>query len=289
MTDPKDAEDAPTQPPRDPEETHPPSAADREGAVTLRAEEEEADEEDEDLIVIAAEEALRDEDDIAIDALLDDDGRDPEVWLPVTDLDEGDIPILDVAQPDTADRWTPVDDRADGDVPVEVDDDVAREDPWADVVDDGEPEPERAALPAPVPPPAPLRPPTRDPRRPLVPRVLPWRSLVTPLAPEMGRTLLTTDPTRDRSALLVSSWSWLDTAGEPLLHFRLADDAAAVTVRSEAADHALVRCTLAPAGVPVEVLLEVETTREGVGIVLGRDALAGRFLVDPGREELDAG
>jgi hypothetical protein len=109
-----------------------------------------------------------------------------------------------------------------------------------------------------------------------------------PIAPEIGRTLLTAAPTRERSSLLVSSWSWLEATepGEPLLHFRLTDDAAAVTTRSEAADRPEVLCRLAVAGVALEVILQVETARDGVGIVLGRDALAGRFLVDPAREEL---
>jgi len=287
--DPAELEDKPTEPPKGPEETHPPVAADREGAVTLRAEEEEeAHEDDEDVIVIAAEQALQDDGDIDLDHLLDEDEKQAEFWVEVEDLGDEDIALLDVATPEAGERWTPVDDTDESDVDVADGDGEAIDDPWGPTVDAAEPETER--MPAPPPPPnlsVPVDTTRPVPRRPLVPRVLPWRSLVTPLAPEMGRTLLTTDPTRDRSALLVSTWSWLETSDEPLLHFRLADDAAAVTARSEAPDQPLVRCTLTLGSGPVEVALDVETARDGVGIVLGRDVLAGRFLVDPGKEELD--
>jgi hypothetical protein len=275
----------PDEPDTDADGAHPPAAADREGAVTLRQEE---DEDEDGPIEIAAEEALRDPD-IDIETGVDAEPYNAEAWTPVTDGAEKDIGLLDFSEPSASERWAAVKDAESQDVELAPLEDEERGDPWGAISEAPPPEPEPPAASAPLSlPTVPLPTATTPaPRAPVVPRVLPWRSIVTPVAPEMGRTLLTTDVTRDRCTLLVSSWSWIESDGEPILHFRLADDAAAITVRSEAADRPVVRCTLSLGNVPVEVVLDVETTREGVGIVLGREALAGRFLVDPGREALD--
>ena len=91
-------------------------------------------------------------------------------------------------------------------------------------------------------------------------------------------------PRLERSRLLVSAWERVE-GDTSRVQFRLADDGRDVEVDAAPGDVPVVRFGVDVAGVRLELDLEVVADRAGRGLVLGRDALAGRFLVDASADD----
>jgi len=211
----------------------------------------------------------------------------PDPWAPVDDLDAGDVATPDQAPEEVRtpeDPFAPVGDLdlADDTLVDPLTEEVSP-DPWSDAPDDpaseialGSPPPRLLpewTAPRQLPPPAP----------PSTPAPLPWRGAAELLAPLSGRLLCEADPRLERSRLLVSTWEWLDD--EEHLRFRLSDDGESAVVRAARTDEAAIAVTLRVQDQELEVELLLAADRGERGVVLGRDALSGRFLVDSARDE----
>lgn len=210
----------------------------------------------------------------------------PDPWEPVDDLGDDDVATPDAAPEELRtpeDPFAPVDDLdADDDVELAPLTEEAPPDPWSDA-----PEDQPAEITLGTAPPL-LLPVWAPPRQLPAPEdvevaPLPWRSAAELLAPMAGRLLCVADPRAPESCLLVSTWEWLED--EEHLRFRLADDGEGVVVRAARTDEPIVAVRLRVGGQELDVELRLVAERADRGVRLGRDALSGRFLVDPARDE----
>lgn len=249
---------------------------------------EEEEDDAEDALVLPAQVALTedDEDDdlvISFDETPDDD----TVWEPVEDANAPDLddPAA-LADVPSDDPWETTEDATGPD--LEFDPSTSHdppEDPWGPL--DGaanEAIPALSALPV-LPPPSAatlLLPTSHAPRSTPAPRTIPWRLPAEVLEPMTARLVVMTAPNLESSRLLVARWEWED---EEHLRFRLTDDGAEVVTRAQSPGHPVVGFRVRMAGVSVLVEAELTADRSERGLLLGRDALAGRFLVDASRED----
>jgi|GEM_PF-6816254 len=167
-----------------------------------------------------------------------------EPWADVDDLDQVDVALAPEVVPESEDAWAPVDEQ-----PV--------------------PMPPPAAAP-PLPPPLPASAAPTKPRR-----SLPWRGVATCQAPELPSLLCTCDTTAAASTLLVAAWEPSE-AGR--VQFRLSDDGNWVDALLAPGDCVDLAIELDGESLTVRAALSVGAGHRGLR--LGRDALAGRFLVD---------
>lgn len=215
-----------------------------------------------------------------------DDDAPPNPWEPVNDHDgsEGQTPV-EVEQEEVPDPFEPVADSTLDDVSLP---EVQLEEvlnPWDNVA------PEEAVPPLPArqlrallpsPPVARLLTAPGDDLGP--PQPIPWRTSAEVSSPTPGRLLCEADPRLAHSRLLVAAWEWLPE-GEDHVRFRLADDGEDVIVRVTVTGQPTVRVSMQITGHEIEAELMLVVDREVRGLVLGRDLLAGRFLIDPARED----
>ncbi len=224
-----------------------------------------------------------------LDLPIDDDHA-PDEWAPVDDVGEDDVPApLGVESVPLSEPFAPVLDEGDSDVPLtEIVGDVVL-DPWSE----GEEEPPRLGVSPrlagrllPSPPVARLlgAPPGHPAPSGVTLQTLPWRTSAELRAPTSARLLCEADPRLAVSRLLVAAWEWVPD-GHDHVRFRLADDGADLVARVRDAGAPVLLTTLWVAGQELEAPLTLVTDREERGVVLGRDLLAGRFVVDPAREE----
>ena len=217
--------------------------------------------------------ALDRDDDEDLPLPQDDEPNDVEAWRPVDDLAEADAP----PPPPDEDKeephhWDTIIDSDQPDIPVDLSDEPDADDPtrepWG-------PLPPRPAKPSPrrprTPPPSPATAVLTTeqlaalPGRPI--RLLPWRGVLE-LA---GRELpYVADVTRADSLLLVLEW---DDEGALLDR-----EAARITLPIE---NGCLRPTLRLRGEDLQLSLRLSTDGQAPRVVLGRDVLAERFVVDP--------
>ena len=242
-------------------------------------------------LVVAAAVALDEDDDDEDDLVLPEDEAldDRSVWEPVDDLDEAEMPDpSQIAAPPETDPWDAANDLDEADFPLDTAPaDAPEQDPWGPL-----PGPDSSAAPPPsgfpiLPPPAAatlLLPTSALRREAPAPRTIPWRLPAQVTHPVHARLLAVAAPRSEVSRLLVASWEWADTECEHL-RFRLTDDGDDTIVRVAHAGQAVIALTLRMQGVLFEVEADVAADRGERGLLLGRDALADRFLVDAGRED----
>ncbi len=194
----------------------------------------------------------------------DDDSVD-EPWASIGDLDEPDEAAID---------------------PQEHEEEVP--DPWSQSEDFPDP---MAALPeAPPPvviPPSLQMPPMSEWRSSSdKTRKLPWRTSARLLSPDLGELVCVADPSAEVSRLLVAAWEPEDSQGLASLLFRVADDGPQFKAPASRGGEGVLDCKLELEGEVVALRLQLETAREERGLRLGRDVLAGHFLIDPSKDEL---
>ena len=242
-------------------------------------------------LVVAAQVALEEDeedDDGDLDLALPDEEHDDAVWEPVSDADVEDLDDparLDASAPDTT--WDAVEDAATEDLAFDPSRTAERvDDPW-DALDAPrlDPIPPPSTLPV-LPPPAAstLLLPTPTARTNAAPRTVPWRLTAEIVEPLSARMVAMTDPRLEASQLLVASWEWAD-GDEEHVRFRLTDDGGDTVVRVSSAGQPIVPLRIRMAGVAVLLDASLVVDRTERGLLLGRDALAGRFLIDPARED----
>jgi hypothetical protein len=214
----------------------------------------------------------------------EDDG---ERWGAVEDVEEEDLELRPTDEPKTdEDRWDEVDDRAEADVGIE-DVEEQLDDPWAPV-DSGAVPPDLAVEP---PPPLEFPPPVATLRRageprPQAPRSLPWRGSATLLDPDLPDLLYIADVSARYSRLLVAAWEWDESEpGGRAIRLRLSDDGPEHPVTAVAPHEAILDAELRIDGATLRLRLALAIVRDERGLRLGRDALAGRFQVDPARSD----
>ena len=115
-------------------------------------------------------------------------------------------------------------------------------------------------------------------------RSIPWRLPADVMEPVAGRIVVMAAPRLEQSRLLVAHWEWVDEQQEHV-RFRLADDGADTVNRVSHLGQPIVNLRLRLAGVDVVVDVALATDRSERGLLLGRDVLADRFLVDASRED----
>lgn len=232
------------------------------------------------------------------DDLLEDDVP-PDIDIPDEEEDREEDPWSDVEPPAAEDlalpghhgdtepgpeAWGDVDDLCDEDVPVEDVEERLDGDPWSPVDYGVMPEaPGGASAPSNLGFALPLARP--QPGLLPAPRTLPWRSTADLMDPALPALLCVADPTATGSRLLVAAWAWADEAAGDRLRFRISDDGPEIEVAPSTPHEAVLVSTLKIADVEVRVRLHLEAVRDQRGVVLGRDVLAGRFIVDPSRED----
>ncbi|MCO4769649.1 MAG: hypothetical protein KDA24_06420 [Deltaproteobacteria bacterium] len=209
----------------------------------------------------------------------------PDPWEPVEDITSVDIGTPDEV-PEEAPREDPFGPVADADpddlpLPTPTEDDVRN--PWSDAAEDEATSPTLAAPPPLLlprtPPPRLLQPPSE----PATIEPLPWRTPAELRVPTVARVLCEADARLARSRLLVAAWEWLEDDDEHV-RFRLADDGEDVVVRVVSPGEAVVAAAFRVAHRDLSGELELVTDRDARGVRLGRDLLAGRFLVDPAHD-----
>ena len=223
------------------------------------------------------------DDDLEIPEEDEEEIEDP--WAPVED--DGD----DVALPTPAgddeeaeELWEPVEDGVADDLVLAELEPEGRDDPWGAsgatqtpelpgvsrrLVDEG------FTLPRARPQPA------------LLPalRTLPWRSTADLESLELPNLLCVADPTATGSRLLVAAWAWADEAAGDLLRFRISDDGPEIEAAPASPHEAVIESVIRLVDLDLRVRLHLEAARDQRGVVLGRDVLAGRFVVDASRED----
>jgi hypothetical protein len=213
----------------------------------------------------------------------DEGSEDP--WESVTDGAADDIPVpskaSDGEEPDAF--WDPLADGDDDDLVLTTMEDGPPDDPWSDA---------SAAEPPALGPgrrrsSAAFSLPRVRPRPGLQPalRTLPWRSTGDLQSPALPSLLCVADATATGSRLLVAAWTWADEAAGDLLRFRVSDDGPELEATPASPHEAVIESVLKLRDLDLHVRLHLEAARDRRGIVLGRDVLAGRFVVDPSRED----
>ncbi|MBJ95164.1 MAG: hypothetical protein CMP23_11930 [Rickettsiales bacterium] len=214
-----------------------------------------------------------------------------QLWEAVSDLHEPDVPapLDDIEESSTDETWAAVDDLNEED--CESIDPLNQEqtppDPWSN---DEFPNP-LAALPDPPPPvvvPHDLQMPPMSEWRDSTSEKpqLAWRGIARVLSPELGSVVYVADPSRAESRLLVASWE--PSAGETLtsIGIRLADDGALHEAPASRTGNDLVEAQIELGGKTLALHLKLEVGRDERGLRLGRDILAGAFLIDPAGDEV---
>jgi hypothetical protein len=248
----------------------------------------EPDELTNDEIISRLDEVLGDLDDDAppdLDIPDEDEAPPEDVWSAVEDAVRPDVPLpdteADAVPPE--ETWSDIEDVSRPDLEVEALLEPTPEDPWVPV-DYGamvEAEPVKRTLedrgfrlPR-TPGPALLQP----------PRTLPWRGTVDVLDPELPALVCVADATSTGSRLLVAAWSWVDESAGDRLRFRLSDDGPELDIAPSTPHEAVLETTVRILDQELRVRLHLEAVRDERGVVLGRDVLAGRFVVDPARQD----
>lgn len=211
---------------------------------------------------------------------LADEPEPEELWVPVDDTEQPDVEVgleAQEAEERGEDLWTPVDDGEEADVPLATRLDEEDEDAWGPTTtgallqaESGRP---RASVGFQLP-----RRPNPVPRAP-APRVLPWRGAADLVTPALADLACEADPSATTSLLLVATWEWTD-AHERAIRFRLSDDGESRVWDVAVPHEPVVEGSVRLLGQEQPISLRVASDRERRGLVLGRDVLAGRFLVD---------
>ncbi len=211
----------------------------------------------------------------------------PDPWVPVEDLAVEDLPTpaeeKDEGPPE--DPFAPVEDSEHQDISPATDHHESSRDPWADGPSDEDLAPILVTPPPPLPrhltlPARLLDPP--DAAQPPMP--LPWRSAAEMRSPTVARLLCEADPRSPRTVLQVAAWTWLEDDDEHV-RFRLADDGEDVVARVKEPGVAELPAAFRVAGQDLLATVGLVINRAGRGLVLGRDLLAGRFVVDPANDD----
>ena len=222
-----------------------------------------------------------------------DEPPDEAHWEPVDDTGEQDIALVVAAGAIQEDPWTPVDDTSKDDLDVQFQAASPPEQHWGPLSDKEPPLLAETAAPPPNLPlfstPTPL-PRWRSRARLTSPReVIPWRG--TMRVPELLDLAVVyfAAPDQTKSQLLVAAWEWAEEeqpTGSRLL-LRLTDDGPEIQVEALAAAEPMARLSgyLGKTSVEIHAALSVERDRRG--LLLGRDVLAGNFLVDCSRQDED--
>ena len=212
------------------------------------------------------------------------------LWESVEDLGEDDLPDpLDEPEDESVDEpWAAIEDLNEADpVPIDPQDEHIP-DPWSEA--DEVPDPLAALPSAPPPviiPPALHMPPMSEWKTSsAATRTLPWRTSARLLSPNLGELVCVADPACNKSRLLVACWEPADAEGMASLSFRVTDDGSQFTAPASRGGEGVLDCELELDGKVVALRLHLETAREERGVRLGRDVLAGHFLVDPSRDEM---
>ena len=240
-------------------------------------------------ILSRLDEVLQDEDDelppdVAIPDEDEDRAEDP--WTGIDDAAQRDldVPLHDRDGEAPEEFWAQVEDVVAQDLDLPAVEEETEPDPWAPVPPGVLPEDsaglarraERGfALPLSSPRPGLLP----------APRTLPWRGTADLMEPELPALLCVADPTATGSRLLVAAWCWADEATGDLLRFRVSDDGPEIEVAPRTPHEAVLESTLKILDIELLVRLHLEAVRDQRGVVLGRDVLAGRFVIDPSRED----
>ena len=211
----------------------------------------------------------------------------PDPWVPVEDLAGEDLPTPaeEGAEGPPDDPFAPVDDSQYQDIGLDAEHHESSGDPWADGPADEALAPTLVTPPPPLPRyrTAPVRlldPP--DAAQPPMP--LPWRSAAEMRSPTAARLLCEANPRSPRTVLQVAAWEWLEDDDEHV-RFRLADDGEDVIARVEEPGVAELPAAFRVAGQELLATVGLVVDRAGRGLVLGRDLLAGRFVVDPATDD----
>ncbi len=221
-----------------------------------------------------------------IDIPDEDEDRRQDFWTSVEDGGGEDlaVPMHDREGEVPDEAWDSIDDTARDDLTLRYAEDQPPPDPWVPVDYGAVPLPEggirltrEPGFALPLATPQPLLLPT--------PRTLPWRSTADLLDPPLPALLCVADPTVTGSRLLVAAWAWADEAAGDCLRFRISDDGPELEVSPSSPHEAALESILKIRGHEVPVRLHLEAVRDQRGVVLGRDVLAGRFVVDPGSED----
>ena len=225
----------------------------------------------------------------------EDEGNQEALWTPVADLEEPDISLpgpVDENQYKSS-PWQPVADMDGDELTIELDrlqkEDMPS-DPWGPVHSTPETEPigVRPSAKVAVALPPPLLPVHDDPDLLSSPeRSIPWRCTANINEPDLVAVSCVADPTSEQSRLLVASWDWVPEApGGTRLRFRLADDGEFIDSEAAEAHLPALDCTIQIGDDTLRGRLLLETSRDERGLRLGRDQLAGRFVVDPSVDQL---
>lgn len=206
-------------------------------------------------------------------------------WVPVDDA-VGDDVALPLLEDESVEEnpWQPTDDAVAADVELPELVEGVREDPWQPVPFGPVPEAlsVRRALPT-----SPFElPRSRRGAAPLqTARTIPWRSTADLMEPNLPSLLCVADVTATGSRLLVAAWSWVDEGTGDRLRFRLSDDGSELEASASTPHEAALETTIRLADQELRLRLHLEAVRDQRGVVLGRDVLAGRFVVDPARDD----
>ncbi|MCP4868888.1 MAG: hypothetical protein GY898_09225 [Proteobacteria bacterium] len=218
----------------------------------------------------------------------------PELWVPVEDVTAGDIELIATEEPITEDTlWDQVQDTEVDDMEITAAAQVELKDPWAPI--GNEPlDPDPGVLAVPPPPPLELPPPVAlllesGEAQPIAAapaatpaKTLPWRGTARIESPILPDQLYVADVTQEGSHLLVAAWELAEDApGGRLLRVRLADDGAEIELEAAAPHEPSVALEVTVAGHTLSVRAALTIERGERGLRLGRDVLAGRFIVDP--------
>jgi len=221
-----------------------------------------------------------------------DDDAPPDPWERVEDQNDPEVQTtVDVEEEEVPDPFEPVEDSALDDVPLPSVETEEVSNPWdnlttEEVVSPLPPRVHRSLPPSPpvarlLSAPEEETPPADTTAR---PKPIPWRTAAEVRNPPLGKLLCEADPRLPRSRLLVAAWEWLPE-GEDCVRFRLADDGEDVIVRVPETGHPTLTASVKVNSEEFDARLDLVVDRDARGLILGRDVLAGRFLVDPTCDE----